>query len=210
MAYIAYIRCSSVKSDVANQHREIQLFAEENNIVIDRYIEETISGTKQTKDRKLGKLLEEVHPGDTIICTELSRLGRSVMIVFDILSFAMSNNISIWTIHENYRLGNDINSMILAFCFSIAAQLERDMLSTRTKAALEKKKEMGVKLGRPQGAKNKTTKLSGKEPAIRILLEEGNSYAAIARMLHVDRSTLVRHVKSRMLDENGNLLPEDI
>lgn len=201
MKTIGYIRVSTDKQDCENQKYEIENFAKQNNITIDVWVEETISGTKTPDKRKLGQVLKQAKSGDIIICTELSRLGRSLFMVFDILNFAMTHEVNVWTIKENYRLGTDISSAILAFAFALAAQLERDMISSRTKQALAKKREEGVILGRPKGSLNKTVKLSGKEDAIRILISEGHSISKISRLLHCDRSTLTRFIKNHMSEQ---------
>lgn len=193
-----YIRVSTGKQDVENQRFEIIRFAEANGITIDGWIEETISGTKNYDKRKLGELLNHVQPDDLIICAELSRLGRSLFMIMEILSLCMSKECRVWTIKDGYRLGDDIQSKVLAFAFGLSAEIERDLISQRTKEALAKKKADGIRLGRPKGALSKKVKLSGKEEAIRILREEGTNWAQIARLLHVDRSTLVRFVKTRM------------
>lgn len=115
---IGYIRVSTNKQDIDNQKFAIQTFSERNNITIDTWVEETISGTKSPDKRKLGQVLKKAKSGDTIICTELSRLGRSLFMCFDILNFAMSHEINVWTIKENYKLGTDISSALLAFVAS--------------------------------------------------------------------------------------------
>ena len=194
-----YIRVSTDKQTVENQRSEILKFAAAHGITIDGWIEETISGTKNYDKRKLGELLKNVQAGDLIICAELSRLGRNLFMIMEILHICMNKECRVWTIKDGYRLGDDIQSKVLAFAFGLSAEIERDLISQRTKAALDRKKADGVKLGRPRGALSKKVKLTGKEEAIRILLDEGTSYAQISRLLHVDRSTLVRFVKSRIL-----------
>lgn len=194
-----YIRVSTDKQTVENQRFEILRFAEQNSLVIDGWIEETISGTKNYDKRKLGKLLTDVGDGDLIICAELSRLGRNLFMIMEILHICMNKNCRVWTIKDNYRLGDDIQSKVLAFAFGLSAEIERDLISQRTKEALDRKRAEGVQLGRPKGALSRNVKLSGKEDAIRVLLDEGTSYAQIARLLHVDRSTLTRFVKKRMI-----------
>lgn len=193
-----YIRVSTDSQTVENQRFEISKFCNKQGIIIDGWIEETVSGTKNYDKRQLGELLRDVCPGDLIICSELSRLGRSLFMIMEILSLCMTRECRVWTIKDGYRLGDDIQSKVLAFAFGLSAEIERNLISQRTKEALDRKKAEGVKLGRPKGALSKTVKLSGKEDAIRILRAEGTSWAQIARLLHVDRSTLVRFVKSRM------------
>lgn len=193
---IGYVRVSTNKQDVENQKFEIIKYADSNGLVIDQWFEETVSGTKTPDKRKLGAVLESAQKDDVIICTEISRLGRSLFMVMDILNLCMNKGVNVWTTKENYRLGSDISSTVLAFAFSLSAQIERDLISQRTKAGLERKRAEGVKLGRPKGSKNTKTKLSGKENVIKELIAQGQSYSAIARIFHVDRTTLMRFVKS--------------
>ncbi len=193
-----YIRVSTDKQTVENQRFEILRFAQQHGLSIDGWIEETISGTKNYDKRKLGQLLKDVEAGDLIVCAELSRLGRSLFMIMEILSVCMSKECRVWTIKDGYRLGDDIQSKVLAFAFGLSAEIERDLISQRTKEALARKKAEGIHLGRPKGALSKSVKLTGKEDAIRVLRAEGATWAQIARLLHVDRSTLVRFAKSRM------------
>lgn len=192
-----YIRVSSDKQTVENQRFEITRFCGAQGLVIDGWIEETISGAKDYDKRKLGALLERAGEGDMIICSELSRLGRSLYMVMEILSMCMSKGCRVWTIKDNFRLGDDIQSKVLAFAFGLSAEIERNLISQRTKEALARKRAEGIRLGRPKGALGKHTKLAGHEQVIQVLLDKGNSYAAIARALCVDRSTLVRFCRNR-------------
>lgn len=194
-----YIRVSTDKQTIENQRFEITRFCDGQGMNIDGWIEETISGTKDYDKRKLGDLLSAVNAGDLIICAELSRLGRNLFMIMEILHICMKKECRVWTVKDNYRLGDDVQSKVLAFAFGLSAEIERNLISQRTKEALDRKRAEGVKLGRPKGALSKTVKLTGKEDAIRILRAEGTSWAQIARLLHVDRSTLVRFVRSREL-----------
>lgn len=193
-----YIRVSSDKQTVENQRFEIGRFCAAQEMEIDGWIEETISGTRNYDKRKLGELLRNVRAGDLIICSELSRLGRSLYMVMEILSLCMERDCRVWTVKDNFRLGDDIQSKVLAFAFGLSAEIERNLISQRTKEALDRKRAEGVHLGRPKGALSKRVKLTGKEEVIRVLREEGTSWSQIARLLHVDRSTLVRFAKSRI------------
>lgn len=194
----AYIRVSTDKQDCENQKFEILKFCQYNNIVIDEWIEETISGIKNPEKRKLGKILKSAKEGDLIICTEISRLGRSLYMIIDILHKCMDKGVTVQTIKDNFCLRDDISSKVLSFAFALAAEIERTLISQRTKEALARKRQEGVILGRPKGSRNKKVKLSGKESAIDVLLKEGCSYSEIARLLHCDRSTLTRFVKNHM------------
>lgn len=195
----SYERVSTNKQDTENQSFEIDKFCARNNIVVDKHVVEIVSGGKDFKQRKLGELLKQMNTGDLLICTEISRLARSVYQVFEVLKIMSEKGIGLRTIKDNFELSNTIQSKVLAFAFALASEIEKSMISSRTKEALDRKKAEGVQLGRPKGALSKNVKLSGKEEAIRVLLDEGTSYAQIARLLHVDRSTLVRFVKTRMI-----------
>lgn len=195
-----YVRVSSDKQTVENQKFEINNFAKQNNIQIDEWVEETISGAKEINKRIIGELLEKIQKDDVIICSEISRLGRSVFIVMEILNICMEKECQVWTIKDNYRLGDNVQSKVLAFAFGLAAEIERQLLVSRTIEGLARRKAAGQKLGRPKGSKNKKVKLTGKEEAIKILLQEGNSKSSIAKLLNVNRSTLCRYVKDKGLD----------
>ncbi len=190
-----YIRVSSDKQTVENQRYEICKFAEKQNLQIDNWIEETISGTKNYDKRALGKLLKEVGKDDLIICAELSRLGRNMFMIMEILNICMTKECKVWTIKDSYRLGQDIQSKVLAFAFGLSAEIERNLISQRTKEALARKKSEGVVLGRPKGRKASHLKLSGKELLIRELLKQGTSRSEIARKLNVNRMTVASFIK---------------
>lgn len=194
-----YIRVSSDKQTVENQRFEINSFCEKNQMVIDRWLEETITGTKNVENRALGKLLNKMKKDDILICTELSRLGRNLLMIMGILNQCMSKEVKVWTIKDNYRLGNDINSKVLAFAFGLSAEIERNLISQRTKEALARKRAEGVILGRPKGRKSSKTKLTGQEKKIKELLDSKVSYSAISRILKVHRLTIANFVKTHNL-----------
>ena len=190
-----YIRVSSDKQTVENQRFEIIQFAKTKGIIIDGWIEETISGTMQYDKRELGKLLSKVQKNDMILCSELSRLGRSLFMIMEILNQCMQRECIVWTIKDGYRLGDDIQSKVLAFAFGLSAEIERNLISQRTKEALARKKAEGVVLGRPKGRKSSRVKLSGKEAVISELLTQGVSKVQIAQIFKVNRNTVNRFVK---------------
>lgn len=185
-----YIRVSSDKQTVENQRFEINNFCLREAMRIDGWIEETISGTKSYSKRELGKLLNRVQKDDLIICAELSRLGRNLFMIMEILNICMTKECRVWTIKDNYRLGEDIQSKVLAFAFGLSAEIERNLISQRTKEALARKKAEGMVLGRPKGSKNKKKKLDGKIEMITRMLERGATKALIAKRLKVSRNTL--------------------
>ena len=189
-----YVRVSSDKQTVKNQKFEIEIFCRDNSIKIDDWIEETISGTRYFSKRELGKLLRKVTKGDLIICAEISRLGRNVMMIMEILNICMMKGCRVWTIKDNYRLGDDIQSKVLAFAFGLSAEIERNLISQRTKEALARRRAEGVVLGRPKGRKNSPLKhkLYEKRHLIKELLAQGYSKNKIARICKVNRGTLYR------------------
>lgn len=199
-----YIRVSSDKQSVENQRFEIERFCRKENLHVDGWIEETISGTMNYTKRELGKLLKHVRKDDLIICAELSRLGRNLFMIMEILNHCMARECRVWSIKDQYRLGEDIQSKVLAFAFGLSAEIERNLISQRTKEALARKKAEGVLLGRPKGRKSSkdSYKLSGKEAFIRDHLQLGESLQKIASMCKVDRHTLARYLRDNM-DESG-------
>ena len=196
-----YIRVSSDKQTVENQRFEIRNFCQYQNLQIGDWIEETISGTKSYDKRQLGKLLKKVNKDDIIICSELSRLGRNLFMIMEILNICMNKECRVWTIKDNYRLGDDIQSKVLAFAFGLSAEIERNLISQRTKEALARKRAEGVVLGRPRGRKSSPDKykLSGKEVLICELLKNRTSLRKIAKLCHVDRNTLARFISLKGL-----------
>lgn len=194
-----YIRVSCDKQSLENQRYEIKKFCTRENLTVDKWIEETISGTKTYNKRELGKLLKRVRKDDIIICSELSRFGRNLFMIMEILNICMTKECRVWTIKDNYRLGDDIQSKVLAFAFGLSAEIERNLISQRTKEALARKKAEGKKLGRPFGCKNKHYKLSGKENNVNKLLTMGMSKTQIAKKMHVHRVTILNYCKRKKM-----------
>ncbi len=190
-----YIRVSTDKQTVENQRFEIIQYATKNDLNIDKWIDETISGTVSPKKRNLGKLLHKVRSGDTIICSELSRLGRSMFMIMSILNGLMENEVAVYTVKEGYKLGQDLQSKVLAFAFSISAEIERNLIAERTTEALRRRKAEGVVLGRPKGRKNTVYKLTGKEDLIQQMIDEGYAKTYIIKFLHVSSATLYNFMR---------------
>ena len=193
-----YIRVSTDKQTVENQRFEISNFCEKNSLTIDVWVEETISGMTRVDNRKLGKLLKKMKKSDVLICSELSRLGRNLLMIMGVLNECMNRDIQVWTIKDNYRLGSDISSKVLAFAFGLSAEIERNLISQRTREALARKKAEGVVLGRPKGSKSAKTKLTGQEKRIKEMLDKRVSYSAIGRILGVHRLTVSSFVRERL------------
>lgn len=187
-----YVRVSTDKQTTENQCFEIREYAIKHELVVDRWIMETISATKDLEKRKLGRLLRKLKEGDVLIASELSRLGRNLLQVMSILHHCMSSGVQVWTIKDNYRLGTDIQSKVLAFAFGLSAEIERNLISQRTKEALLRLKKEGKILGRPKGRSNMHLKLSGREGQIAAMCQNNLSKSEMARMLKVNRMTLAR------------------
>ena len=191
-----YIRVSTDKQTVENQRFEIIRYAQKNNLHINYWIEDTISGTIDPERRNLGKLLKHVKKGDTIICSELSRLGRSMFMIMSILNCLMKSEVLVCTVKEGYRLGQDLQSKVLAFAFSLSAEIERNLIAERTKEALKRRKAEGKSLGRPKGHKNKSYKLSDKKEEIIKFLEDGCTKTFLIEYYGVSSATLYKFFRT--------------
>ena len=192
-----YIRVSTDRQTVENQRFEIRRFCHNHNLQVDKWISETSSGAREVNKRLLGKLLKGVKKDDLIICSEISRLGRSLFMIMSILNHCMEIGAKVWTVKDNYRLGDDITSKVLAFAFGISAEIERKLISQRTKEALARKKSEGVRLGRPPGPGRRC--LDGKERQLKAMLSNGLSKVEIAKIYGINVSTLHEFLTLREL-----------
>ena len=191
-----YIRVSTDHQHTANQHHEIELFTAKNDMKIDKWVEEIISSRKPLHERRLGKILKKLKKGDILIATELSRLGRNLLEVMGILQECLEKDCQIWTLKENYRLGADIQSKVLAFAFSLASEIERQLISERTKISLQRLKDEGRHLGRPYGTSYQ--KLQKQHDRLMNLLDKGVSKAEIARSLGCSWLTVHRYMQRNL------------
>ena len=191
-----YIRVSTDHQHTANQHHEIELFTAKNDMKIDKWVEEVISSRKPLHERRLGKILKKLKKGDILIATKLSRLGRNLLEVMGILQECLEKDCQIWTLKENYRLGADIQSKVLAFAFSLASEIERQLISERTKISLQRLKDEGRHLGRPYGTSYQ--KLQKQHDRLMNLLDKGISKAEIARSLGCSWLTVHRYMQRNL------------
>ncbi len=200
---IGYLRVSTAEQDVNNQRLEIHEYARKNKITIDDFISISISSRKDTKARRIDELMNLLKTGDTLIVAEISRLGRSVGQVATMVDTLIENKIKFIAIKENIKLnGNgkkDIQTTVMVGMFSLFAEIERQLISERTKAGLAAARAKGKLLGRPKGSIGKT-KLDGKEDFIKHELKYRVAKSAIARKLDVSRGSLVNFIKSRGLE----------
>lgn len=199
----AYVRVSTIKQETDNQLSGIREYAAREGIVITEVVGETISGFKsQITERKFSDVVDELQPGDTLIVSETSRISRRLLEVQNIIQQLLDKNVRVITVKENIVFKDDINSKVLAFAFSLGAEMERSLISSRTKEALARRKAEGVRLGRPPGdLKPENLKLWGKDEEIIELRMKRVSKSAIARLFEVNRETLSRYMKRRELDK---------
>lgn len=196
MEVYAYIRVSTQMQTLDNQEFEIIKWAKRNNVSIDKWVRESVSGTVGWEKRSLGSLLRRMKRGDLLICSEISRLGRKMLMVMSILNYCSNKGIRIITIKDNFNLSDDINSKIIAFAFALASEIERNLISQRTKEALAVKKLSGIKLGRPSRMTPKVRKLSDEIELVRARIETGETKSSIAREYGVHRNTLDKCLRS--------------
>lgn len=190
MKVYAYLRVSSLGQDEANQRLGVIQKSEQLNVTIDKYIVDKVSGIKEPNERNLGKLLRKVGKDDIIIVAELSRFGRRLFMLFDILKQLMEKEVKVYSVKDNFTLDNSIASKTLAFAFGLAGEIERDLISKRTKEALALRKQQGVHLGRKFGAKVVNRKLVPHSDKIIRWWNGGRSYNWMCRKLKCENVTL--------------------
>ena len=187
-----YLRVSTNRQNLANQKDEIRRFAEGKSLKIDNWVMEVASGRTQGKYRKLGSLLNRMRRGDVLIVTEVSRLSRTLTDVMAIMGKCLSKQITLYTTKERYCFDDTINSKVLCFAFGLAAEIERNLISMRTKEALAARRSEGVVLGRRKGSCPKQKLLESKAAEIVALIDGGASIISICRRFGVARDTFVR------------------
>ena len=193
-----YIRVSTDKQTTENQRFEIQNYCAKNGIKIDEWINETISGKTEFDKRKLGNLLKKITKKDTIVCSELSRLSRTMYALISVLYQCERQGVNIVAIKENFNPQQDKNAKYIAPIFAIVFEFEKNMISQRTKEALAYRKAAGIQLGRPIGSKSKSKKLTGKEEVIRKMRKDGVSLRKMAKILRVHTKTLTDFIKGEI------------
>lgn len=190
-----YLRVSSDEQDVNSQKQGVETFAKEKGWTIDKYItDEGVSGGKDPDKRNLGPLLKLVQKGDVIICSEISRLGRDLYMVMDILHFCMDRGCIIYTVKDRFTLGDDIQSKVLAFAFGLSAEIERQMIRQRTKEGLRLRVKQGILLGRPplSQCSEPVADLSDKKEQVIEQFKWGVPERRLAANFGVDRNTIAR------------------
>ena len=193
-----YLRVSSDEQDVNSQKQGVEMFAKTRGWVIQEYIsDEGVSGGKDPDKRKLGPLLKKLKKDDIVIASEISRLGRDLYMVMDILHFCMKTECKIYTVKDNFALDDNIQSKVLAFAFGLAAEIERQMIRQRTREGLRLRMKMGVLLGRPIGATNseEAQKYIEWKSRLQQMVEWQMGPRQIAAVIGCDRNTVNRLVQ---------------
>jgi DNA invertase Pin-like site-specific DNA recombinase len=190
---VAYLRVSTDEQDLEKNRFDILHLANEKGLGKVTWVEETISGRVSWKKRKIAQVIEELGAGDHLIVSELSRLGRSMLECMEILSIASQKGIRIYAVKGNWQLDNSIQSKIIAMAFSMATEIERDLISQRTREALAARKKNGMTLGRPRGVGK--SKLDQYRPEIEALLANGSSQKFIAKRYGTTEANLSRWLK---------------
>lgn len=192
---LGYLRVSTDDQDLEKNKADILKLANEKDLGRVRFIEETVSGRVSWKKRKVAEILDRCRAGDNVIVSELSRLGRSMLECMEILSIALERGIHVYAVKGSWQLDQSIQSKIIAMAFSMAAEIERDLISQRTKEALRAKKAAGMKLGRPKGPGK--SKLDAFRPEIEALLANGSTQKFIAQRYSTTEANLHNWMKKR-------------
>lgn len=192
---IAYMRISTGKQHLSNQKEEIEKFAAANNISIGLWIKEIVSGKKSKDLRRLGRLMRKMKRGDIIIVSEVSRLSRNLTEIMSIVGECLEKGVSVYSIKENYKFDDSINSKVLCFAFGLVAEIERNLISQRTKEALAQRKAAGMKLGRKEGNCPKMSSLENRKSMVEKMKKEGMSNAEIGKKMGVSAETVRKFLK---------------
>ena len=190
---IAYLRVSTLDQDLEKNKSDILHLANEKNLGRVEFVEEKVSGKVSWRNRKIAPILEELGKGDTVLLSEFSRLGRSMLECMEIICIAVSKGIHIYTVKGAWKLDNSIQSKVMAMVFSMAAEIERDLISKRTREALQSRKMAGMSLGRPKGPGK--SKLDIYRLEIQALLSNGSTQKFIAGRYRVTEPTLCNWLK---------------
>lgn len=198
---VAYIRISTNKQHIENQESEILRFVRHKGLSVDYWCRDVMSGKVNSKNRKLGDLLKCLQAGDSLIVTEISRLSRSLLDIMEVIHICIQRKIVLYSTKEGYAFENNLNSKVLAFAFGLVAEIERNLISLRTKEALAIRKANGVALGRPKGSSRQLRLLLTHKAGVEELFRAHFSYKEIATRYEVSPSTLGRFIKKYILKE---------
>lgn len=197
-----YLRVSTEDQDENSQRRGVDEFAAKNGLKIDEYvIDHGLSGAKEFKVRSIGKMIKKLQKGDTVIASEISRIGRRLVLVLDFIKICTEKGIKFFTVKDRYSIADTLQSKVILTVMGLCAEIERDLVRQRTKEGLARARAEGKILGRPKGRKTdpEKHKLNNKEVLIKGLMEEGLAQRKIAAIVRVNRNTLAKFIKDRQL-----------
>jgi DNA invertase Pin-like site-specific DNA recombinase len=195
---VAYLRVSTVEQDLKKNRHEILELANSKGFGPVEFVEEKVSGIKNWKERKIKQIIDQLGTGDHLIVPELSRLGRSMLEIMEMLSIAKDKEINIYAVKGGWELNSSIQSKVVAMAFSIAAEIERDLISKRTKEALKARKAQGIKLGRPKGPGK--SKLDKYREEITALLKNGSTKTYVAKKYETTLPNLYNWLKKNKIE----------
>jgi DNA invertase Pin-like site-specific DNA recombinase len=195
---IGYLRVSTIDQDLHKNKADILNLANEKNFGKVQWVEEKVSGKLNWKERKIKQVIDELKEGDRLIVPELSRLGRSMLEIMEMLSILKDKGVNVYAVKGGWELNGTLQSKVMAMAFSIASEIERDLISSRTKEALKARKAAGIKLGRPEGPGK--SKLDQHREEIVALLRNGTTKAFVAKRYKTSLPNLWNWIKKNRLD----------
>ena len=198
MRVIGYLRVSTADQDLANCKNQILHFANEKRLGSVTWIEETVSGTVDWKQRELGKVLQQLSPGDVVITAELSRFARSLRQIIEVVEYCKLHHITLHAIKGAWTIDDSLNSKVVMVILGLVSEIERDLISLRTTEALAARKKAGVKLGRPKGPGK--SRLDPFRPEIIALLRNGSAKNFVAKRYAVSEPTLYNWIEKNRID----------
>lgn len=201
MKTIAYLRVSTSTQDVNSQRLAVWDYAQQHPLRIDEFVTVEVSSGQSLSRRRIEQLLSDLQPGDTLLVSELSRFGRSLSQIISIVDQLIKRQVKFVAIKEGITLSGqtDLKTKVMIAMFGLFAEIERDLISQRTKEGLAKARSNGKRLGRPKGRLGKS-KLSGREQEIRLLLRKGVSKASIAKIMELSETATHHFIKTRQLE----------
>lgn len=197
MRTVAYLRVSTLEQDLEKNKAEILKFANDKQFGHVDFVEEKISGKVNFKERKIAQILEELNEGDNIIVNELSRLGRSALQILEIIDIARQKGVNIYAVKGPWQLDKSLQSKMLSMIFAMLSEVERDLISERTKEALQSRKNQGIKLGRPKGPGK--SQLDKSKDEIIALLKTGVPKSKVAKKYDVSVQNLYNWLKKNKI-----------
>ncbi len=202
MKVYGYLRVSTDDQDENSQRRGVDEFAAKKGLKIDEYvIDHGLSGAKEFRARAIGKMIKKLQNGDTVIASEISRIGRRLVLVLDFIKICTEKGVNFFTVKDRYSIADTLQSKVILTVMGLCAEIERDLVRQRTKEGLARARAEGKILGRPKGRKTapEKHKLNNKEVLVRSLMDEGLTQRKIAAIVKVNRNTLAKFIKDRQL-----------